>query len=93
MPYKTTGKIIMLCHNLKLINFAGNSSYILMMYCKIPTAIVILMYTTRKILIAINHAHKKSGFFFVGQFLRGYEGRANLVGSSFSFPSRDSEIG
>jgi hypothetical protein len=25
------------------------------------------MYTTRKILISINHAHKKSGFFFAGQ--------------------------
>ena len=64
-----------------------------MIYCKIPTTIVILMYTTRKILIAVNHAHKKSGFFFAGQFLRGYEGKARLVGSSLVFPSRDSELG
>ena len=51
-----------------------------MIYCKFPTIIVILMHTTRKILVAIIHGHKKSGFFFAGQFLRGYEGKAKCFG-------------
>jgi len=37
-------------------------------------------------------AIKKSGFFFAGQFLQGYEGKARLFGSSLIFPSRSSEL-
>jgi hypothetical protein len=51
------------------------------------------MHTNRKILIDIIHGHKKSGFYFAGQYLRGYEGKARLFGSSDIFPSGDSELG
>jgi hypothetical protein len=54
---------------------------------------MMMMMTTRKILIDVIHTHKKSGFFFAGQFVRGCVGKAGLVGSSFVFPSGDSELG
>jgi len=42
------------------------------------------VHTTRKILVAIIHGHKKSGFFFAGQFLRGYEGKGKTVTSYYN---------